>query len=480
VVRDITERKRAEFDAHRQSEILEKIVDHIPVMINFTGSDGRIKLVNQEWQTTLGWSLEDVVREGADVFTACYPDPAYRADVLKFVSTCSGEWADFKTRTRDGRVIDTCWARVLLSDGTTIGIGRDITEQKQAERAVRDAEQKYRELFENARDALYVHDLNGRYTSVNRAAESLTGYDREEILGKDFVGFVARKHVSRVRKNLCKKLEEESETTYEVEIITKDGRRIPVEVSSHLIYNNGIPVGVQGAVRDISDRKKAQESLQSFSRRLLAAQEAERQRIARTLHDEIGQVLTAVKINLQTTHGSLDSIDSADRITESIDIIDEALVRVRDLSIDLRPPHLDDFGLATALRWYVDTYSQRTGTKAKFSEELNGSSRRLPQEIETACFRIAQEALTNITRHAAASSVSLKLKQRREQLRLTITDNGIGFDVLAVTGRITAETLGLRGMKERTQAVGGSLEINSTLGKGTEVRALFPIQGARK
>jgi PAS domain S-box-containing protein len=168
---DITDRKQAEDDLIKQKEILQKIVDHIPVMINFTDSDGRIKLVNREWQQALGWSLEEIRNEDFDVFAECYPDPQYRQQAWNFVSAATGDWGDFKTRTRAGGTIDTSWARVKLSDGTTIGIGQDITARKQAEHALRQAEQKYRELFENARDATYVHDLSGRYTSINRAAE---------------------------------------------------------------------------------------------------------------------------------------------------------------------------------------------------------------------------------------------------------------------------------------------------------------------
>ena len=296
IAQDITNRKQTEDDLIRQKEILQQIVDHIPVMINFTGGDGHIKLVNREWQQTLGWSLEEIQDKGFDVFAAAYPNPRALEDARNFVTMATGDWRDFKVRTRDGRMIDTSWARVRLSDGTTIGIGQDVTARKRAEQALRQAEQKYRELFENAKDATYVHDLNGKYTSVNRAAERLTGYSREEILGKTFSSFVAPEYAEHMRENLCKKLRQEGETTYEAEVITKDGRRIPVEVSSSLIYEDGVPVAVQGTARNIAERKRAEEAFRGYSRRLIRAQEAERQNIARELHDQIGQVMTAIRI----------------------------------------------------------------------------------------------------------------------------------------------------------------------------------------
>jgi len=144
--------------------------------------------------------------------------------------------------------------------------GKVICDEHGTHKALRESEKRYRELFENSKDALYVHNMSGQYTSVNRAAEKLSGYSREEIIGKYFWDFVPPEYTKQVRENLCKKLEEVGETTYEVEIITKQGRRIPVEVSSRLIYEAGLPVGVQGSVRNITERKESQETLRTYSR----------------------------------------------------------------------------------------------------------------------------------------------------------------------------------------------------------------------
>ena len=346
--------------------------------------------------------------------------------------------------------------------------------RNKAERALRESEERYRELFENAQDAIYVHDLTGRYTSVNRAAEKLSGYSREEIIGKHFSNFIAPSHLRYARENLCRKLDQQAETTYEAEIVSKTGRRTPVEISSRLIYEHGQPVGVQGTARDISERKQIQEALRLYSRALIDAQETERQRIARELHDEIGQVLTAVRINLQTAKTARDTAEAARHIEDSIRVTDEALRQVRDLSLDLRPPHLDDFGLATALRWFIDRFSQRTGIVTEF--EATDDEQRLATETETACFRIAQEALTNVARHAKAKRVSVRLKRYRDQLILIVKDDGVGFDANALYDHSKRPAaLGLRGMKERANAVRGLIDIDSADGKGTQVRARFPI-----
>jgi len=345
-----------------------------------------------------------------------------------------------------------------------------IAERNRAEAALRESEERYRELFENARDPIYVHDLEGRYLRVNRAAETLSGYTREEIVGHSFVEFVAPEHVNQVRKRFCAKLAERNETTYEIDVIAKDGRRVPVEVSSRAIYENGLMVGVQGTARDITERKLAQDALQMFSRQLIEAQEDERRRIARELHDQIGQVLTAVKMNLHAVQQVSEVSEAGCYIKDNIEAVDEALRLVRDLSVDLRPPVLDDFGLATALRWYVDRYAKRTGLEVQVVIDLPDQQERFARDLETACFRIAQEALTNVVRHSRANTAVLQLFKERNVLLLSVKDDGVGFDVESLRKRAPrTATLGLISMQERAHAAGGEVEIDSVISEGTVV-----------
>jgi PAS domain S-box-containing protein len=215
----------------------------------------------------------------------------------------------------------------------------------QVETALRDSEERYRELFENSRDAIYIHDLNGRYTSVNRAAEELTGYSREEILGKHYSNFVRPTYLKTVRENFCRKLDVPLETTYETEIACKDGTRKPVEVTSRMIYRNGEPAGVQGTVRDISERKRAQRALQTYSRRLVNAQDAERENIVLELHDNIGPSLKAISLNLKAIQTSGEVHESAfSRLRDSINVLEGILLRVRELSSELLPVNEDEPG----------------------------------------------------------------------------------------------------------------------------------------
>jgi len=480
ISQDITNRKRVQ-DALRESEERYRdLVENSRELICTHDLNGLILSANPAAAENLGYKLDDLVGKMSirDILApeGRHQFDEYMARVLRdgatggimIVERSSGEqrlWEFYNSVRREG-----------VSTPVVRGMARDITEGKRAEAALRQSEERYRELFENAKDAIYVHDLSGRYVSLNLAAEKLSGYASDEIIGKHFSNFVAPRDLKYVRTNLCKKLDEEGETTYEVDVITKDRRRVPVEVISRLIYENGQPIGVQGTARDITERKRAQEALQVYSRRLIEAQEAERQSLARELHDEIGQVLTAVRINLQTVQSSSQNVAALPHVEESIVIVDEALGRIRDLSLELRPSLLDDLGLASALRWYVDRYGQRTGIAA---EVLCGFEERgrLPLELETECFRIAQEALTNVARHAHATHLSVQLDSGVEKLLLTITDNGIGFDAETLLNTASsASTLGLRGMQERALAMNGHIEINSSPGNGTQVRATFPLK----
>jgi len=219
---------------------------------------------------------------------------------------------------------------------------------------------------------------------------------------------------------------------------------------------------------------EGRERLRSLSRRLVEVQEAERRRIARELHDEIGQALTAVGINLHAAQRLLDTPTLASHLEESISVVQRTLQQVRNLSLDLRPSVLDDLGLVPALRWYVDRQAQQVGFSVQFTADP--LEKRLAPDFEIAGFRIVQEALTNVVRHAQAQRVRVELWQHEDELQLIIRDDGVGFDVQAALERAArGASLGLPGMQERAVLVGGQIEIESAPGRGTEIRARFPL-----
>jgi signal transduction histidine kinase len=215
--------------------------------------------------------------------------------------------------------------------------------------------------------------------------------------------------------------------------------------------------------------------LQTLSRQLMEAQESERRQIARELHDEIGQALTALKINIRSLQRLREAAALTSSLQENLDIIEGVLRQVRDLSLDLRPPMLDDLGLVAALRWYLDRQAKLAGFEARFTTDpLPG---RPASYIETTCYRVAQEALTNVVRHAQARQVRVELRRRDGQAELIVRDDGVGFDVqAALQGARHGSSFGVLGMQERVLLAGGRIEIESAPGQGTEVRACFPVE----
>jgi signal transduction histidine kinase len=252
----------------------------------------------------------------------------------------------------------------------------------------------------------------------------------------------------------------------EPEALTPDHVRVAGEVADSLavaIHN----------VRLLKEVRVGHERLQALSHRLIEVQEAERRTIARELHDEIGQSLTSVKINLQTMQHLNDSPALATHLEDGIRIVDRALDQVRGLSFDLRPSLLDELGLVPALRSLLKRQAQRAGFQA--SLQADPTQQQIPPQVEIACFRIVQESLTNVMRHAQAQQVVVELRSDPQALQLLIRDDGAGFDVPAALQRAArGDSLGLLGMEERAVLAGGRLTIRSTPGQGTEVRAHFP------
>jgi len=222
--------------------------------------------------------------------------------------------------------------------------------------------------------------------------------------------------------------------------------------------------------RGAGELREKREQLQVLSRQLIEAQEAERRAIARELHDDFGQVLTAIKVNLmRTCH------DQA----ESISLIDGAIARMRNLAYDLRPPMLDELGLAASLRWYLEREARRAGLELML--KLSPPATRLPPTVETTCFRVAQEAFTNVVRHAHASRVNVELGVAGDAFQLVVRDDGRGFNVTEAQRRaMRGKSQGLLSMQERAALAGGELSIDSSPSGGTAVRARFPLDGERQ
>jgi signal transduction histidine kinase len=244
---------------------------------------------------------------------------------------------------------------------------------------------------------------------------------------------------------------------------------------------------VRRAMREVKERvgRKQAEAirreygarLKVLSRRLVEVQETERRRLARELHDEIGQALTVAQLSLQSLLQSPGAGALAPRLNESLVAVERVLEQVQGISLDLRPSLLDDLGLEPALRWYTNRQAALAGFQ--FEVRANPLARRLDPAIETQCFRIAQEALANVVKHAKARAVIVELNQGGRRLHLSVRDDGIGFDVAGIRDQTVEDAgSGLLGMQERATLVGGGLRYHAAPGQGTEVHAWFPLKWA--
>lgn len=364
----------------------------------------------------------------------------------------------------------------------TVGVALDITDLKRSEEALQQAHDFTRQVFSSVKKGIAVYDRSLRYVDWNRFLEELTGYSREEVLGKhpwEVFPFLSQYGFPEIlQRVLAGETVTGPDIRFEFPRTGRSGWTNPTFTPHRTA--TGEVVGVIVSVNDITERKETQERLREYSERLqilshqlMTAQEVERRRLARELHDEIGQMLTAINFQLHAARSLADTQTRA-LLDEGIVTVKSAMEQVRRLSLTLRPSMLDDLGLEAALRWFVDHEAQRHGLAIHFESNLAG--RRLPSQIETACFRIAQHALTNVFRHSQAREATLTLHASRAELRMIIRDNGIGFDAAAMLRRAAeGKSFGLLGMVERAELAGGRLTIESASGRGTVIQGSFSL-----
>lgn len=344
------------------------------------------------------------------------------------------------------------------------------------------SERRYRAIVEDQTELLIRMLPDSTATFVNRAYCRFFGLQPDQVLGRAVLDGLSANGREAMRRNFA--LITPQAPNYEREELERDasGAERWLHWSARGIFDaRGRLAEIQSVGRDVTDLRRAmdqlgaaRERLRSLSRRLLEVQEAERRHLARELHDDIGQGLTALKLNLEALARGRGGVALQTRIGEALETARHTIERVRQLSLNLRPLQLDDLGLAAALRSHLDRQAALGGLAPHF--EIQEAPVKPGAEIETACFRVAQEAMNNIVRHAAAGNVWLRLFVAGGRLALSVRDDGRGFDVEAAQRRAAGgASLGVVSMEERVALAGGSLHIQSAPGQGTVVVASFPV-----
>jgi two-component system sensor histidine kinase UhpB len=472
--------------AFRTTARLAAIVETATVAIFTRTLEGKILSWNPGAEKMFGHTAAEAVGRHVE-FTLPPGRPSNLARNNEILARSAPVAHESDRITRDGRLIDVLVSHSPLRDsaGNIAGasvILQDITALKQAQVAVRESEERFRTIFEYAPSGIAQSDpFDYRFTAVNPAFARMLGYAREEMIGMLLLAVAHPAEPVDIKENRERMLRGELDgVAGEHRLLRKDGSMLWVNRTVVPVRSaSGEPRHFIGVYEDITERKAAETALRDYSRRLqvlsrkvLEAQENERASIARELHDQLGQTLSAAKLNLQVFQRRHKDAAFAPSLKDTVDTVDQALQQVRTLALDLRPPQLDDLGLGTTLRSYAERLAKPARLKLHFSAgELPG----LPPQIDIACFRVAQGALTNVLRHAQASYVWVTLAVEHGMLCLCVRDDGKGCDLRrAQRQALRGRSMGLLSMEERTALAGGRFSIRSEPAAGMEVHADFP------
>lgn len=350
------------------------------------------------------------------------------------------------------------------------------TQLERTQQELKTSEERYRELFANAHDAIWLHDLDGNILTVNHAAETLTGYSTGELVTMNVRRFMSPESLNlanQIRQRLL--AGEPVEQPYEQRIIRKNGDEVFLQLATSLVFDQGEAIAFQHIARDVTEQIHMQENLRFYLQQATKAQEEERRRISLELHDETIQALVVLSRRLDALASSKEvSAETRQRLEELWQQSNDIMQGVRRLSQDLRPAALDRLGLLSALNWLATDISSYAGITAEV--KVTGEERRLPEEVALVLFRITQEALRNVWRHSGANKADISVAFNENNITISVSDNGGGFSPPPKMGDLARDgKLGLAGMQERARLIGATLSVVSEPGVGSTITLEAPV-----
>jgi PAS domain S-box-containing protein len=482
---EIEERKAIEKNLRESEQRYRTLFDGSRDAIFISDANGRIMDVNDAATQLTGYSKLDLVHKLVQDLDSVIDISAYQK-YFNRIQRGDSFTREIGIRRKDGQTI---YAEFNSKRMTLAGIpcihttARDITARREAEEALRQSEAKYRELVQNANSLIVRFDTEGRFKFFNEYAQQFFGYTEAEILGRSMLDTI----LPTVRSNgrsIASQIEDfmsdpEKYPTNELENMRRNGERVWVTWTNRPILNAAgkviefLWVGV-----DATERNQSRRQIQRLTHELIKAQENERYRIARDLHDHIAQDLSSLKIHLKTLFDTQTETSEGSRrmMDDTVAILQRSISDVRNLAYDLRPPGLDQLGLVRTLFLYCEDFAQNNSLKIDFiAAGLDDLI--LDEDIQINLYRLIQEALHNVKKHAEARGVTIRLVASSPNLMLRIIDDGKGFDVNGWRAKSYKEKrMGLQSMVERVGLLSGTIDIRSRPQKGAGIFISIPIK----
>jgi PAS domain S-box-containing protein len=472
-VRDMSERDRLERELRESEHRYRFLIENSPDIIFAIDPDGRFTYVSETVRRSLGLEPRALIGTRFVDLIDYPPDEVPGERFGMMASDPDLELTNLiHLRAADGRSLPFEVSSVgVRRDGAFGGIqgaARDITERQRLERELRESEERYRFLVENSPDIVFSTDEAGMFTFLSETIETVTGFSPEELVGGHFSRIVDERTLAAAVERWTQLVAApDVRQVVKIDLIRKGGGTVPVEVSSIGTAVDGVFAGIHGATRDITDRERLERDLRRQAGELASSQE--RAHLARELHDSVTQALFSMTLVTRSVELLIDRDPAVAKakLTSLRDLQREALAEMRALIFELRPGNLENDGLLAALRTHTAALQGRIGLPVVVTSELN---ERLPLEVEEVLYRIAQEALHNVVKHAAARQVELAVDRRGPDIVLRIRDDGKGFDAALVPDG----HLGLTGMRARADKIGARYHVTSRPGEGTTIEVVVP------
>jgi two-component system, NarL family, sensor histidine kinase UhpB len=479
-------RLRQTTGALRASEqYYRRLIEILPDSILLSNLQGHLLRANPQSVAMLGYADElDLIQKSA--FDLVLPEQHDRLSAL-FGETLAGEVMrnqELVLLRKNGSLlpVEISTASLDTAQGhalTLVLVVRDISFRKEAEAAAQKSRFLRKAILDNIPDPAWLKDAQGCFLACNEAMANFYGKRVEDIVGTTVFELpVSREHANESEREDAEVMRSGKAGRFEGERIDLKGNKKWFEsVKTPLLSEDGECIGTVGIARDTTERRRLEEELRLLPRRIIEAQEGERFRVARELHDSVNQILASVQMRIrriETTLGG-DRPSTREILARCHDQVITALEENRRIAHGLRPSDLDELGLAISCRNFCREFKTRTNVNLSFS--VKGFTERAPRDTELNLFRIVQEALANVEKHARAKNVRLSLVRQQRGIRLTVRDDGRGFEVKPGLAQSRARGgIGLTNIKERAVAMGGTFELKSAPGTGTLIVVRIPVE----